>query len=96
MVVDVVPEVKLGEYEGLQVEKLVERVESGDIDHMLEHMQEDRAELASTDRDIVEQGDFVQIDFEGFIDGVPFQGGAAKGEMLEIDRIDLSRALKIN
>lgn len=84
MVVDVVPEVKLGEYKGLEVEKLVERVDSDDIDHMLEHMQEDRGELASTDRDIVEHGDFVQLDFEGFIDGVPFQGGAAKGETLEI------------
>lgn len=82
--VEVTPEVELGEYKGIKVEKLVEQVEAKDIDHMLEHFQEDHAELVSPDRNTVEQGDFVTIDFEGTIDGVPFPGGAAKGYPLEI------------
>ena len=82
--VDVIPEVELGEYKGIKVEKLVERVESKDIDHQLWHLQEENSELVSTDRDVVQDGDFVVIDFEGFIDGEPFQGGAGKGVTLEI------------
>lgn len=83
-VVDVTPDVELGEYKGLKVEKIVEQVDDHDIDHMLWHLQEDHAQLAATDRTTVESGDFVQIDFEGLIDGVPFPGGAAKGYILEI------------
>ena len=57
--VEVTPEVELGEYKGIKVEKLVEQVEAKDIDHILEHFQEDHAELVSPDRNTVEQGDFV-------------------------------------
>src|SRR5690606_41715318 len=53
--VEVTPEVELGEYKGIKVEKLVEQVEAKDIDHMLEHFQEDHAELVSPDRNTVEQ-----------------------------------------
>lgn len=80
----VAPEVKLGEYKGVRVEKLVERVEDKDIDHMLWHLQEDHAELVTPDRTTVQEGDFVLIDFEGFIDGAPFQGGAARGYALQV------------
>jgi len=82
--VTVTPEVTLGEYKGIQVEKLVERVEEKDIAHMLEHLQHDHAELVPAERSRVEKGDFAVIDFEGFIDGEPFSGGAAKGYMIEI------------
>ncbi len=41
---------------------------------MLWHLQEDHAELVLAERTTVEEGDFVRIDFEGFIDGDPFQG----------------------
>ena len=82
--VDVMPEAKLGEYKGLKVEKEIERVEESDIDHMLEHLREEHAELVSVERTTVQEGDFVQIDFEGFVDGEPFQGGAAKGYTVQI------------
>src|SRR5690606_58221 len=67
--VAVAPEVQLGEYKGVRVEKLVERVEEKDIDHILEHLQEDHAELVPAERTRVEKGDYAVIDFEGFIDG---------------------------
>src|SRR5690606_29933920 len=87
----VAPEVKLGEYKGVRVEKLVERVEDKDIDHMLWHLQEDHAELVTPDRTTVQEGDFVLIDFEGFIDGAPFQGGAARGYALQVGRSEERR-----
>lgn len=82
--VSVVPEVQLGEYKGIQVEKLVEQVEEKDIDHMLWHLQEEQAELVAAERNTVEKGDFAVIDFEGYVDGEPFEGGAGKGYTLEI------------
>lgn len=82
--VDVKPEAELGEYKGLEVEKLVEQVEEKDVEHILDHLREDHAELVEADRDAVQQGDFAVIDFEGFIDGQPFSGGAARGHLLEI------------
>ena len=47
------------------MEKLVEQVEEKDIDHMLWHLQEEQAELVAAERNTVEKGDFVVIDFEG-------------------------------
>lgn len=82
--VDVMPEAELGEYKGLKAEKLVEKVEESDIDHMLEHLQDEQAQLVAVERTQVEDGDFVTIDFEGYIDGEPFEGGAAKGYTLQI------------
>lgn len=82
--VDVMPEANLGEYKGLKAEKALERVEESDIDHMLEHLRDENAELISVEREKVEEGDFALIDFEGYVDGEPFQGGAAKGYTLEV------------
>lgn len=82
--VAVTPEVQLGEYKGIQVEKLVEQVEEKDIDHILWHFQEEQAELVTADRSTVSEGDFAVIDFEGYVDGQPFAGGAAKGYTLEV------------
>lgn len=82
--VAVAPEVQLGEYKGIRLEKLVEQVEEKDIDHMLWHLQEEQAELVAPERNTVEDGDFVVIDFEGYVDGQPFDGGSAKGYSLQI------------
>jgi len=82
--VDVKPEAELGEYKGIEVEKLVEQVEEKDVEHILDHLREDHAELVEAGRDVVERGDFAVIDFEGFIDGQPFSGGAGKGYLLQI------------
>ena len=82
--IDVKPEVTLGEYKGLEVTKQVARVPNADVERVLETMRERFAELASVEKDGIEQGDFAVIDFTGYIDGQPFPGGAAQGYTLEV------------
>ncbi|NLN26627.1 MAG: trigger factor [Firmicutes bacterium] len=78
------PEVKLGEYKGVPVTRKVRVVTDDMIDDVLEQYRQRQAQLVEAGRDVVEKGDFVRIDFEGFKDGVPFQGGAAKDFVLEV------------
>lgn len=82
--VDVKPEVVLHDYKGLAVERTIERVTDESVDHVLYHMRENQAELISADRNTVQQGDYVTLDFTGFVDGKAFPGGAAKDYVLEI------------
>ncbi len=83
--VDVMPEVTLGEYKDLEVTKNIYPVHDHDVEHRLEEMQERFAELVTVeDRDEVQNGDFVTIDFTGYIDDEPFPGGAATDHELEI------------
>ncbi len=78
VLVEVEPEVGLGKYTGLEVEKQEVSIEQKDVDEVLEQYREQQAALVSSDREEVRDGDFVVIDFEGFLDGEPFEGG--KGE----------------
>lgn len=78
------PEVKLGEYKGVSVTRRLQPVTDEMIDEVIERYRESLAQLVEPDRTVVEQGDFVRIDFEGYKDGVPFAGGAAKDFTLEI------------
>ncbi len=72
------PEVTLGEYKGLKVDKVSNRVTAKEVDAKLEEEQKKNARtVAVTDR-AVQDGDEVVLDFEGFVDGVAFEGG--KGE----------------
>lgn len=72
------PEVTLGEYKGLKVDKVSNRVTAKEVDAKLEEEQKKNARtVAVTDR-AVQDGDDVVLDFEGFVDGVAFEGG--KGE----------------
>jgi len=72
------PEVTLGEYNGLKVDKVSSRVTAKEVDAKLEEEQKKNARtVAVTDR-AVQDGDEVVLDFEGFVDGVAFEGG--KGE----------------
>lgn len=83
--VDVFPQVTLGEYTGLAVEKEIETVTEEDILDVLANMQERSSELIVVDsRNEVQQGDFAVIDFTGYIDGEPFSGGAGENHQLEI------------
>ncbi len=77
------PEVTLGEYKGLKVEKEEVKVEDSEVEHELEHMREHRAKFVSVDR-AVKEGDTVTIDFAGSIDGTLFEGGTATDYDLEI------------
>lgn len=76
--VQVRPEVELTQYKGFGIEKENVEVTEEDINKELERMQEQYAELSIKEEGTVEQNDTATIDFEGFVDGVAFEGG--KGE----------------
>ena len=78
------PEAELGKYKGIEIEKIEYTVKDEDINHELEHMQEHNSRLVSIEDRPVEKGDIATIDFEGFVDGVAFEGGKAENYDLEI------------
>ena len=78
------PEAELGKYKGIEIEKIEYNVSDEDIDHELEHMQEHNSRLVPVEDRVVQSGDITVIDFEGFVDDVPFEGGKAEGHELEI------------
>lgn len=82
--VTVKPEVKLGEYKGLEVEKFDTEVTEEDVSNELKSMQEKQAELVVKEEGKAENGDTVVIDFEGFVDGEAFEGGKADNFSLEL------------
>ncbi|HZG73901.1 MAG TPA: trigger factor, partial [Chondromyces sp.] len=82
--VTVKPEVKLGEYKGLEVEQLSTEVTDEDVENELKSLQERHAELVVKEDGKVEDGDTVVIDFEGFVDGEAFEGGKAENYSLVI------------
>ncbi|MCR2820573.1 trigger factor [Lederbergia panacisoli] len=82
--VQVKPEVKLGEYKGLEAEKMNTDVTDEDVDAELTRLQERQAELVVKEEGEVAQGDTVVIDFDGYVDGEPFEGGKSENYSLEI------------
>ncbi|MBA4496280.1 trigger factor [Paenactinomyces guangxiensis] len=82
--VTVKPEVTLGEYKGLEVPEKDFSVSQEDVDAELSKMQKQQGQLESVEDGEVEKGDRVIIDFEGFIDGNPFEGGKAEQYNLEV------------
>lgn len=82
--VTVKPEVGLGQYTGLEVEEKDQAVSDEDVEEEIKQQQEKMAELVVKEEDQVEEGDTVVIDFEGFVDGEPFEGGKAENQSLEI------------
>lgn len=76
--VAVKPEVTLGEYKGLEVEKISTRVTQKEIDAKIQEEAEKNARTVTVEDRPVQDGDEVILDFEGFVDGVAFEGG--KGE----------------
>ena len=82
--VTVMPEVVLGEYKGLSAEKEQVVITDDDVEEELKRVAERNAKLITVEDRPVKDGDTVNIDFEGSIDGVPFEGGTAKGYTLVI------------
>jgi trigger factor len=76
--VAVKPEVTLGEYKGIEVEKASAEVSGEDIDAELKRVREQNSRLVTVEDRAVEDGDQTVINFEGFVDGKTFEGG--KGE----------------
>ncbi len=78
------PEAKVSKYKGIEIKKVEYNVTDEDIEHELHHMQEHNSRLISIEDRPVESGDTATIDFEGSVDGVPFEGGKAEKYDLEI------------
>ena len=78
------PEVELGQYKGVEVEEVSFPVTDADVEQVLGEMQEQHARLVESATDTVADGDFVNLAYEGSIDGEPFAGGKADDYTLEI------------
>lgn len=78
------PEVKLGQYKGLEVTKVDTEVTEEEVNAEIETLQKRYAELVIKEDEPAEKGDTVVIDFEGFIDGEAFEGGKAENYSLEL------------
>ena len=80
--VAVKPAVELGEYKGIQVEKAPTEVKDEEIEAQITKEREANSRTVTVDDRAVAQGDIVTLDFEGFVDGVAFEGG--KGENYDL------------
>ena len=76
------PEVELGKYKGIEIEKIEYNVKDEDIENELADMQDKNARLVTIDNRPAQEGDTAKIDFEGFVNGVAFDGGKAEGHDL--------------
>lgn len=76
------PEAKVSKYKGLEIEKVDVKVSKEDVEAELESVRNKNAEIKSVEDRKLQQNDISTIDFEGFVDGVAFEGG--KGENFEL------------
>ncbi len=84
--VEVMPEVELGEYKGIEVEVEREEVTEEQVNNYLEGLREQHARLVAVEDEEGEaaEGDMLLLDFKGYVDGEPFEGGEAGDYSLEI------------
>lgn len=78
------PEIELTEYKGLKAERPLVKVEAAEVNAEIKSLQERNARMVSVEDRAAKKGDTVVIDFEGFKDGVAFEGGKAEGHSLEL------------
>ena len=78
------PEVEISDYKGIEVAKTVKAVTDEDVENELKRLQERQGRLVTVEGRAVENGDTTVIDFEGFIDGKPFEGGKENKYELKI------------
>lgn len=78
------PEVKIGKYKGIEIEKVEYNVSNEEIEEEIKKVQERNSRVITVEDRAVQSGDIVSIDFEGFKDGVAFPGGEGKDYELTI------------
>lgn len=83
-IVQTKPEVTLGKYKGIELNKVEYPVTDEEVEHELKHMQEQNARTLTVEDRPVKEKDIAVIDFQGFIDGKAFEGGKAEKHELEI------------
>ena len=84
--VTVKPEVVLAEYKGIEAKKIDVEVADEDVDKTLQKTAERNARIVESDDRIIQDGDIVNMDFRGTVDGVAFEGGTADGYELELGK----------
>ncbi len=82
--VAVKPEVKLGDYKGIEVEKQEVKIMAADVNAELERVREQNSRMITVDDRGIKKDDTAVIDYEGFVDGEPFQGGKGEDHSLVI------------
>lgn len=82
--VTVKPEVKLGQYEGIELEKVEYNVTKDEVEEEIKKIQNQNARIIEADERPIKEGDIVTIDYEGFADDEQFEGGTAQNQNLEI------------
>jgi trigger factor len=84
--VEVKPEIKITDYEGIEVEKKVGIVEEKELGEALARLADSYSQLIPvTDRDVVERGDVVRLDYAAFANGKPIVGMQGKGQLIEVN-----------
>lgn len=83
-IVQTKPDVKLGDYKGIELKKVAYKVTAKDVEHELTHRAEKNARVITVEDRATKEGDIAVIDFEGSVDGVPFEGGKAEKHELEL------------
>ncbi len=78
------PEITLKQYKGLKAEKVAVKVDAAEVNAEIKAMAERNARMISVEDRATKKGDTAVIDFEGFVDGVAFDGGKAEGYALEL------------
>lgn len=78
------PEIELEQYKGLKAERPLTKVDAAEVNAEVKSIQERNARMISVEDRATKKGDTVVIDFEGFTDGVAFDGGKAEGHSLEL------------
>lgn len=82
--VEVMPRPKLGKYTGIEAEKEVAAVADADVDEQIDRLRLRLATLQEVTGRAAQDGDYALIDFTGYVDGEPLEGGAGKDYMLEL------------
>jgi trigger factor len=83
--VEVRPRVEPKDYQGLQVPQVEVEVTDAQVEERIEEMRKQQAMFVPVEgRDVVEAGDFVSVDYQGFIDGAPLRGAKREGVLLEV------------
>ncbi len=82
--VELIPEIELPDYEGLECKVEFEELDESVVDELIEEERRKNSRLVPVEDKVVEEGDTVIIDFAGTIDGVEFDGGTSKNHSLEI------------
>ncbi|HAV42776.1 TPA: trigger factor [bacterium] len=87
--VEVRPEIPLGDYKGISLEKRIKKVTTEDIEQELKYIQERGAELVGVDDRPARVGDIVSIDYEGFVEGIPIPGAKKENVSIELGKTKL-------